>query len=223
MNSLKHIIYNIRSLIKDRHSDDLQFTDRNIAYWVKYLRAKLIRQDIDKGRDISDSIKQEISVDFSSVDKGADIGLATGEFEIKSSTKLPKFLSSHNRDLLLNITSPIDPSFNVTIQPKAKAIRNCNNKYGKKFPVAYLDNGYLYILGCNFYVENLDIKGVFEDPEEAAKFNDPSLSGDDFYEEDYPIEAHMIDMINNIIKSNELNLYFQVPTDKVNDAQTSST
>lgn len=221
-NTLRHIVYNIRTLIKDRHSDDLQFTDRNIAYWVKYLRAKLIRQGIDRGNSISDNLKQELSVDFESIDTGSSLGVETGSREIKSSTKIPKFISSKNKDLLTSITSPVDDSFIVTIQPKAKAIRNHNNKYGRKYPVAYLDNGYLYIKGCNFYIENLDVTGVFQDPEEAARFNNPELTSDEFMDEDYPIEDHMIDMINSIVKSNELNLYFQIPSDKVNDAQTSS-
>lgn len=221
-NTLRHIVYNIRTLIKDRHSDDLQFTDRNIAYWVKYLRAKLIRQGIDRGNSISDNITQEIPVDFESIDTGSSSGVETGNREIKSSTKIPKFISSKNKDLLTVITSPVDDSFIVTIQPKSKAIRNHNNKYGRKYPVAYLDNGYLYIKGCNFYIENLDVTGVFQDPEEAARFNNPELTSDEFMDEDYPIEDHMIDMINSIVKSNELNLYFQIPSDKVNDAQTSS-
>lgn len=222
MNSLKHLIYNIRTLIKDVHSDDIKFTDRNIAYWIKYLRVKLIRQDFEKNRSISDNIIQEISVDLESVDKGQTKGVETGEFEIKSKTKLPKFISTYNKDLLLNISSYIDDEFVLIVQPKSVAIRNHNNKYGKKFPVAYLDNGYLYIKGCNFYIENILITGVFEDPMEAAKFNNPDITEDDFYNMDYPLEDHMIDMINSIIKSNELNLYFQLPEDKVNDAQNNS-
>lgn len=221
-NSLRHIIYNIRTLIKDRHSDDLKFTDRNIAYWIKYLRVKLIRQDYEKGRDPSDNITQSISVDVESVDTGSSISQTTGEFQIKSKTKLPKFISTYHRDLMLTVGSAIDESFNIIIQSKAKAIRNCKTKYGKKFPVAYLDNGYLYIIGCNFYIENVVVSGVFEDPEEVEKFNNPDYNEDDFYDKDYPLEGHMIDMINNIIKTNELNLYFQLPEDKVNDAQTNS-
>lgn len=222
MNSLKHLIYNIRTLIKDRHSDDIKFTDRNIAYWIKYLRVKLIRQDFDRNRSVSDNIIQEISVDLESIDKGQTKGIELDDFEIKSKQKLPKFISTQNKDLLLNISSSIDDEFVITIQPKSVATKNQNNKYGKKFPVAYLDNGYLYIKGCNFYIENVLITGVFEDPESATKFNNPNITENEFYEMDYPLENHMIDMINSIIKSNELNLYFQIPEDKVNDAQNNS-
>lgn len=221
-NSLKHIIYNIRTLIKDVHSDDLKFTDRNIAYWIKYLRSKLIRQDYEKNRSVSDNVIQELSVELELIDSGNSIGLETGDYIIKSKSKLPKFISTYKKDLLLNISSQIDDTFVVTIQPKSKSIRNKYNKYGKKYPTAYLENGYLYLKGCNFYIENILITGVFEDPLEVESINNPSLSEDDLYDLDYPIEGHMIDMINSIIKSNELNLYFQIPEDKVNDAQTNS-
>lgn len=221
-NSLKHIIYNIRTLIKDRHSDDLQFTDRNIAYWIKYLRAKLIRQDYDRRRSISDNIIQELPVELNIIDSGSGIGLETGDFIIKSTTKLPSFVSSHNKDLLLDISSEIDDEFVITIQPKSKAIRNKYNKYGSRYPVAYLDNGYLFIKGCNFYIENVLVTGVFNDPLEVESIKNPELTEDQLYDLEYPIEDNMIDMINSIIKSNELNLFFQIPEDKVNDAQTNS-
>lgn len=222
MNSLKHIIYNIRTLIKDVHSDDIKFTDRNIAYWIKYLRVKLIRQDYEKNRSISDNIKQEISVDVESIDIGTDKGIETGEFHIKSKLKIPKFISAYQKDLILDIKG-IDDNFDITVQTKAKALKNRDSKYGQKFPVAYLDKGYLYIVGCNFYIENVNITGVFNDPEEVDKFNNPlTFNEDDFYDKDYPIEDHMIDMINSIIKSNELNLYFQLSEDKLNDSQTNS-
>lgn len=222
MNSLKHIIYNIRTLIKDRHSDDLKFTDRNIAYWVTYLRTKLIRQDIDKGREISDNIIQKISVDLESVDKGSSVNTEIKEYQVKSKQKLPRFLSVAKGDLVLTIGSKVDDSFFITLQPKSKATKNCYNKYGKKYPVAYLDNGYLYIKGCNFYIENVLIHGVFQDPEEVEKFNNPDYTLDDYYNKEFPIEQHMIDMINSIIKSNELNLYFQLEEDKTNNAQNNS-
>lgn len=221
-NTLRHIIYNIRTLIKDRHSDDIKFTDRNIAYWVKNLRDRIIRQQVNNNQSIGDSITQNISVDLTSEDTGINLGVESSELRVKSIRKLPKFISAHKKDLILGIYSEIDDTFVVTIQPKAKAIRNCSNKYGYKFPVAYLDKGYLYIKGCNFYIENVIVSGVFQDPEEAEKFNNPDISEDDFMDMEYPIDGNMINQINDLIKANELNLYFQIPEDKVNDAQTNS-
>lgn len=221
-NTLRHIVYNIRTLIKDRHSDDIQFSDRNIAYWVKYLRARIIRQQANNNQSIGDSITQDISVDLVSEDTGSSLGLESGEIRIKSSKKLPKFISTHKNDLILGIHSEIDDRFVVTIQPRSKAIRNCDNKYGYKFPVAYLDKGHLYIKGCNFYIENVIVSGVFQDPEEVERFSNPDLSEEEFMDMDYPIDNDMINQINDLIKANELNLYFQIPEDKVNDAQTSS-
>lgn len=221
-NTLRHIIYNIRTLIKDVRSDDIKFTDRNIAYWIKYLRARIIRQQVNNNQTIGDAIIQNIPVNFTSKDSGSELGFETGEFIIKSSTKLPKFISTHKKDLLLDIHSEIDDCFVITIQPRAKAIRNYNNKYGKRYPVAYLENGYIYLKGCNFYVENLVVSGVFQDPEEVERFSNPDITEDEFMDMEYPIDDDMINQINDLVKANELNLYFQIPEDKVNDAQTNS-
>lgn len=222
MNSLRHIIYNIRALIKDRHSDDIKFSDLNIAYWIKYIRARLIRQQVNNNQTVGDSLIQSVVVPMINEDSGSIIGIVTKDKVLKSSIKLPKFVSTHKEDLILGIHSPIDDSFVVTIQPKSKAIRNKYNKYGKKYPVAYLDEGYIYIDNCNFYIEQITVSGVFQDPFEVEKINNPDLSYDDFLDKDYPIDDDMINQINDIIKSNELNLYFQIPEDKINDAQTNS-
>lgn len=222
MNSLRHIIYNIRTLIKDRHSDDIKFSDSNIEYWIKYIRARLIRQEVNSNQTIGDSLIQEVIIPMEVVDSGSKIDIESNTPVLKSSIKIPKFINTHKRDLFLSVSSPIDDSFVITIQPRAKAIRNKYNKYGKKYPVAYLYEGYIYIIKCDFYIEDILISGVFQDPFAVEKLKNPDLTEEDFMDMDYPIDDDMINQINDIIKSNELNLYFQIPEDKVNDAQTNS-
>lgn len=216
--TLKKIIYNIRTLIKDRHSDDLNFTDRNIEFWVLYLRQKLISQSIDKGRPVSESIKQTLNnVTLEQIDSGKDTSLYTDIIQIRSKDKLPKFISTPNGDLILSVYG-IDGVTVINLQPKARAIRNKYNKYMKQFPVAYLDKGYIYINGCSSILEHISIEGVFNNPSEVDKFN--GLTDEEILEKEYPIEGRMLDTIHDLIKEKELNLFYQIIDDKVNDAQT---
>lgn len=225
--TLKELIYNIRTIIKDNHSDDIKFTDRNIAFWIKYLRTKLIRQDFDKGRQVSDVITQELNLNLELVDSAKNKGVEVGNLTLKSTTKIPVPISSNTGkgDLITSVIGNANTDDVILVyQSKNKAIRNRHNKYGKQFPVAYLDQGYIYVIGCNYYIENLRLYGVFEDPEDVYKFNNPNSNIDyeSYLDQEYPLEQHMIDMINSLIKSNELNLYFQLSEDKVNDSQNNS-
>lgn len=217
--TLNKIIYNIRTLIKDRHSDDFNFTDRNIEFWLMYLRAKLISQSVDKNRPISDNIKQTLyNVEVETVDSGSDANLSLGLKDIRTKEPIPKLISTPKGDLLISVYG-IDGITPITIQPKARAIRNKYNKYASKFPVAYLDRGRIYLVNCSFgAVTNISVEGVFNSPTEVDLLN--GLTREEILEKDYPIETRMLDTIHDLIKEKELNLFYQLEDDKVNDAQT---
>jgi len=217
--TLRKLVYNIRTLIKDVHSDDLKFTDRNIAFWIGYMRAKIVKQEADKSRPLSTNITQELTINISDIDKGVRIGETVGETESRTN-RIPSFVNSNKGNLLLSIYG-MDNTI-ITIQSKAKAIRNKHNKYGKKFPVAYLDGEYIYFISCSMVGEKLTLEGVFQDPLEVLKLQNPDLSEDELWDLPYPIDDNTIDMINSLIKQNELNLYFQLNEDKLNNAQNNS-
>lgn len=217
--TLRKLVYNVRTLIKDVHSDDIKFTDRNIAFWIGYLRAKVIKQEADKSRPLSSNITQTIPVTISDVDQGIRIGEETGETESRSGS-IPSLVNSNKGNLLTGIYG-IDNN-PIVIQAKAKAIRNKHNKYGKKFPVAFLDGQHIYFISCSMVGYKLFIEGVFQDPLEALKLENPGLSEDELWDLEYPIDSNTIDMINSLIKSNELNLYFQLQEDKLNNSQNNS-
>lgn len=217
--TLNKIIYNIRTLIKDRHADDFNFTDRNIEFWLTYLREKLISQSIDKNRPVSESIKQTLyNVPVEQTDAGKDASVFLDLLEIRTVEELPSFISIPQGDLLLSVYG-IDGVTPITIQPKSRAIRNKYNKYASKFPVAYLDRGRIYITGCQgLNITNISIEGVFRNPSEVDILN--GLSPEEIKEKEYPIEARMLDTIHDLIKEKELNMFYQIVDDKVNDAQT---
>lgn len=214
--TLRKLVYNIRTLIKDVHSDDFKFTDRNIAFWIGHLRAKIIKQEADKSRPISSNVSQNLLVDVEVVDKGDRVGTKIGESESRT-VELPTFINSNKGNLIMSVYG-LDNNI-ITLQPKSRAIRNKHNKYGKKFPVAYYDNKRIYFISCELVGAKLTVEGVFEDPLEVLRMQNPDLTEDELWDLEYPIDDNTIDMINSLIKSNELNLYFQLNEDKLNNAQ----
>lgn len=214
--TLRKLVYNIRTLIKDVHSDDFKFTDRNIAFWIGYERAKIIKQEADKSRAISSNVIQHIVVDVNVVDKGDRVGTKIDEGESRT-VELPTFVNSNKGNLIMSVYG-LDNNI-ITLQSKSKAIRNKYNKYGKKFPVAYYDDKHIYFISCEMVGSRLSVEGVFEDPLEVLRIQNPDLTEDELWDLDYPIDDNTIDMINSLIKANELNLYFQLNEDKLNNAQ----
>ena len=67
-------------------------------------------------------------------------------------------------------------------------------------------------------LEDLEVEGVYENPEKAYELSceyDPTV---DFYDTDYPVEGSMIPMIkNNILK--ELLTKYKLPEDETNDGE----
>lgn len=216
--TLNKIIYNIRTLIKDRHADDFNFTDRNIEFWLIYLREKLISQSITKNRPITDNLKQTIyNLSIEDIDKGKDSKIDTGFSTKRTEIKIPSSIATSRGNLITGVYGLTGDS-PVAIQPKARAIRNRHNKYASKFPVVYFDRGYIYIQGCSAVVTNISVEGVFRNPVEVDRLN--GLSDEEILNKEYPINAKDLDTIHTIIKRQELDLFYQLEDDKINDAQT---
>ena len=83
----------------------------------------------------------------------------------------------------------------------------------KSYLVAYNSNNEHLLL------ENLEIEGVYEDPEEAFALSCEDTSADcDFYDTEYPIESALVDPLKMQIVQ-ELLLKYQIPLDNKNNAE----
>lgn len=218
MSTLNQIIYDVRGLIRDAKSDDLHFTDRQIAFWIKTLRSKLLKERLDKGQTISSNNYQQlnnISVIQSQPFTGVTLDLDVSCPVIKTG-KIPNILENNGKPLISYIRG-LEIFSKITFLPKAQAIRVKNNKYTKNHLVAFMEDNYIYILGCSAYIENITLDALFEDPNAAVEFNTGELLD---YNDPYPMDDNLIDTMRELIISKNLNAYFQLPEDRANDAET---
>lgn len=217
MITLRKIIYDIRGLIRDAKSDDLHFTDRQIAFWIKTLRARLIKERLDKGQTISSNNYQTFpNVEVEQVSTFTGINNIDLDCTIMRAGKFPNLIEHNGKALLTGIRGLHIYSI-IPVMSKPQAIRVKDNKYTKNMIVAFIEDDYIYILGCQSYFENMTFEGVFEDPEAAHKL----ATGEDMTNDDpYPIDANLIDVIKEIIITKNLSLYLQLPEDRANDAET---
>lgn len=219
MLTLNQIIYNLRNLTRDSKSDDLKLTDRQYEFILSYLREKLIVQQLQKGRSISSNIKQDLGViELEKIDRSED-SIITKKYILRSTVQIPQTVELDQKDLLTYVGG-LDKQSPIAFKTKSYASRVKDLKYASKEMVAYLSDGYLYISGCsNPNLKYINVEGVFFSPREV--FNFKKEDGSPCYNPNtdrYPISGRMIDMINDIFKTKELNLILQIPEDLTNDS-----
>lgn len=203
-NSLNAIIDDIFLILRDNNISESENLSRiQVEQWIHQYRALLIKQDIDKGRDINDSYVQTISpLHISKVSN------CTGGYNYKSDEELPKFIDLHFGSGLVAVKDMDGNLIQVGTETKAKY--QTSRKYTCSDYIAYLKNKYLYILGPE-HLEYVKVEGILEDPTQAGECFDRD-------DTPYPVPANMIPTIKDMIFSKELNIMLKVPSDDTNNS-----
>lgn len=203
-NSLNAIIDDILLQVRDSNISESENLSRiQVEQWVHYYRAYLIKQDLDKGRDVNEGYVQILSPFH--ISKIAD---CVGGYLYKSDEKLPKFLDLHYGTGLLWVKDMDGNLIQVGTETKAK--HQLARKYTCNDYIAYRKGDWLYLGGPGL-LEWVQIGGILEDPTALG----PCFDYDDT---PYPVPANMIPTIKDLIFSKELNIMLQVNTDETNNS-----
>lgn len=218
--TLAELTYNIKNLVRGgQQSDDEPLSDRQVEFIINYVRAMLIRRDLDKGRTINPDLIQDLGcVDVGLADEADCCGLTlpTGCYVLKTDLAIPRTVELTDRNLLTFIGS-IDKKYSFPLVPAHRARWTSYNKYTSKVRRSYLLNEHIFITNDEMLAK-VSIRGVFEDPREASRFS--ACSGDPCWSpsDPYPIAAHMIQPLTEIVLSKEMRIGAVAPTDTTNDA-----
>ena len=203
-NSLNSIIDDIFLIYRDSNLSESENLSRiQVEQWIHQYRAYLIKQDLDKGRDINPQYVQTISPIHISKTSNC-----VGGYNYISDDELPKFLDLHYGTGLVSVKD-MDGHL-IQVGTETKAIYQSNRKYTCSDYIAYLKNNHLYIKGPE-HLEYVKIEGILEDPTKAGECFD-------YDETPYPVPANMIPTIKDLIFSKELNIMSKVPTDDTNNS-----
>lgn len=222
--NLQKIIYDIREGVK-AYTDDSNISDRYITYLYNIKRAKYLRQDLNDSRKTTDiSIVQTFCLELEYVSMN-QCGL---ELEcdriLRTKRPIPNPLELHTKVAITVVkpTNRISLPFNFV--SKEKALYSKHSPY-KNSIFAFLDTDkYIYVLSESNTVgmmESITISGVFEDPLELRSYSaccgQVQTACYDDATTDYPLQAHLIDLIKFEIV-NELLGKFKIPEDKNNNS-----
>jgi len=214
--TLKEISYNILNLYRGgRSTNNEHISLAQIDFNVKHYRALLIRRDFQKHNRITRHFEQDLGcLELTRVNASKCCGLPI-ECEVSRTVdKIPRTVRFNYMDALTNIsdpsglsTIPLVDSITVQFLPYDRFTKNDRK--------AYMIEDYLYIYNPDG-MDTINVRGVFEDPEELAKFD---CDGSDCYDPDaaFPLSMDMINAITEGLVKGTLQLLPMTTSDTSND------
>jgi len=217
---LSEIVYNIKNLISGGiQSDDEDLSDDQVAFIVNYYRAKLLRQDISKGRPRSEVNVQNLGkVSLIQADKNECCEVDACILRTKFKVPKPLAVAEH---LNLSFVGTLD-GIDFTKKSHNTMRWACAAKYTGNETMWYYQNGYIYITNPSTQLlKYINVQGVFENPVDAEKFRtcdcDNGLNCSNGLDVEYPMSITNVDLIVKMIAETELNILMSLPSDLSND------
>ena len=197
-NSLNTIIDDI--LLEYRNSnigESEQLSRLQVEQWIHNYRAILIKQDIDKGRDVNPAYIQTISIPVTG---------ANGKYT--ATNELPKLIDFYFRTGIVSIRD--NNGRLIQLGSRLKSELQPDRQYAINDPIAYISNNIIHINNSSTGITSIDVDAILEDPTTISNNYDPDSS--------YPISANMIPTIKDLIFTKELYIMPQEIVDTTNDS-----
>lgn len=205
-NSLNSIIDDIFLILRDNNISESENLSRiQVEQWIHQYRALLIKQDLDKGREVNPAYVQTIGPLH--ISKISVCGVPN-MFEYVSDKELPKFIDLHFGSGLLAVRDMHGNLIQVGTETKARY--QIARKYTCNDYIAFRKGNRLQLLGPGF-LEYVQIDGILEDPTKAGTCFD-------YDNTPYPVPANMIPTIKDMIFTKEIRNMLSVPTDNTNNS-----
>lgn len=211
MANLKEIIANIVNLkASGVPSDDKDISDSQWVFIINYYRAKLIRQDFERGRTLNESVVQDLGkIQVKEEESSVSCRIYT-------TPDLPVPLEVYKQNLITYV-GPYKLN-----EPYQKTTRNkieweFYGKYTGNLTKWYQKENKIYVLNKN-RLNVINVQGVFEDPVAVRKFLN-KLDPFDPYNFEYPVSITMLDTIYKLILDSEVRTLLTIPEDTTNDGQ----
>jgi hypothetical protein len=212
----RELIYDIRSIIAPKITDDDNLSELQIRFWIKSSRAVLIRRDYEKGRAINPDIIQSLGcVEVVQVDS-SECGLSTGCVVLRTKCQIPNTIEGSFTNMITRVGPASTMLKSYPIKPYSRLPWLNKDKFTKNITKAALHNGYIYLVSSKQLEGIINIQGVFENPEEVSNFT--TCEGEACYSLDnkYPLGAHLIDALKQMVVELAMSRY-NIPNDEVHD------
>lgn len=213
--TLNEIAYNILNLARGgRSSNNDHISLDQIKFNVKYYRAMLIRRDFTRNGIITRHLEQDLGcIELQKVDASKCCNLPVDCAVYRSKVKIPRTVRFSFKDAITHVGDVTGLATIPMVEPHMVEYLPYD-KYTKQQKKAYMIEDYLYIYngdGLKF----INVRGVFEDPEEVALFDCDGACYDD--DSEFPIPMDMVQIITQGLMSGELMMLATSVNDTTND------
>ena len=203
--SLNNLIDNVLQIARNNNVAESEHLSRHqIALWISYYRAYLIKQWIDKDRQIDDMFIQTIEPIH--LDK---IETSPGKIKYVGDQELPKLIAFNKRSGVVAVRDMYGNLIQLGSQTKAKL-----QKYRKATCadyIAWVKGNKIYVEGDSNVLEYISVDVIAENPGDLKDCFDP--------DDEYPVPGAMIPTIIQLILERELRTMVTMPSDVENDSE----
>lgn len=208
-NSLNAIVDDIMLIYRDNNiSESESLSKIQVEQWVHDYRAKLIREDLNKGYDLDPEYAQTMEIHLSPITFQDSSYIACNDSTRRSDNEIPSGIPTHNA---VGILSVKDLAGNlIQVGDEAKAKYQSTRKYTCGDYIAYKKGKYLFVAGPG-NLEYVNMQIILENPTDAEGCFDAE-------DTKYPVPIHIIPVIKQLIFDHEIRIMSQMPTDNINNS-----
>ena len=204
--TLHEIAYNLLNLVRGgRSNHDEHISLDQLKFNIKHYRAMFIRRDYARNGFVSRHIEQDLGcIKLEIVDASKCCNLPVECIVYKTQQPIPKTVRFNFQEAITHVGDVT--GFGTIPMINSNTLKFLSyDKYTKKKMKAYMIEDFLYIYNAEG-LEYINIRGVFEDPEDVSKFGD--CAGVGCYDDnaEFPIPLDMLSQINSGILAGELSI-----------------
>ncbi|KKM22112.1 hypothetical protein LCGC14_1628680 [marine sediment metagenome] len=190
------------------------------------VRATLLKQKFDKNLRVIDDVFTQplgaIQIEF--IDSSLHSNISSGRYMFRTVREIPPTIDRRNYEGTITRVGPADQlGVKYNLVSYDRALYSGNGRFNKDQIFAFLKDDKMHLISnSGLYhktVQYIEIRGVVQNPEQAARFADVRGSSLSFSDKAYPISRAMRSTIESIILKERLGIKAQAPEDKVNDGE----
>lgn len=221
--SMNRMAYDLMHHVKQNITDDTALSQRQVADWIRNNRVSFVQQSVMKGMYPTDDFKQSLGcVELEQVDWSECCDTDIGCTILRSKQQIPTPVFDGYSALLTRVATVGVGKRNITITSQERAISSGYGRFNKQFLFAFLKNNYLYVISqespYQAVLKYITVEGVFDTPEQAARFN--YCDGTPCYTENsrYPISRAAFEWMKRRIVQADFAIQAKATSDKTNNA-----
>ena len=206
--TLDEITDNILQIARNNNvAESEHLSRRQIQLWVHYYRAFMIKQWIDKERELENLDEMFIqTIQPIHLNK---VETVPGKLLYVGDKELPKLIQFNNRVGVISVKDMYGNLIQIGNQTKSKLQRYRKATCGDY--IAWVKGNRIYVEGDSNKLEYISVDVIAEDPTSLVDCWSPDM--------EYPIPASMIPTVMDMILKRELQVMVQMPSDTTNNSE----